>query len=120
MKTLICMVMLTALGIGTPASAQTSAQTVKLEYFSPSELNSRMLDRRAVEAVIWGLPLVGEDAVKQAAFRDGKANYNDIVWWPKGGGWKNQSPTPNVNTRYIYWFINTRQDGPVVVEVPPA
>jgi hypothetical protein len=18
---------------------------------------------------------------------------NDIVWWPKGGGWKNQSPT---------------------------
>jgi len=26
--------------------------------------------------------------VKQAAFRDGKANYNDIVWWPKGGGWK--------------------------------
>ena len=120
MKTLICMVMLTALGIGTPASAQTSAQTAKPEHFSPSELNSRMLDRRAVEAVIWGLPLVGEDAVKQAAFRDGKANYNDIVWWPKGGGWKNQSPTPNVNTRYIYWFINTRQDGPVVVEVPPA
>ena len=58
--------------------------------------------------------------MKQAAFRDGKANYNDIVWWPKGGGWKNQSPTPNVNTRYMYFFINTRQDGPVVVEMPPA
>ena len=69
---------------------------------------------------IWGLPLVGEDAVKQAAFRDGKAKYNDIVWWPKGGGWKNQSPTPNVNTRYMYFFINTRQDGPVVVELPQA
>ena len=57
--------------------------------------------------------------MKQAAFRDGKASYNDIVWWPKGGGWKNQSPTPNVNTRYMYFFINTRQDGPVVVENPP-
>ena len=67
-----------------------------------------------------GAPLVGEDTVKQAYFRDGKANYNDIVWWPKGGGWKNQSPTPNVNTRYMYFFINTRQDGPVVVELPPA
>ncbi|MGB4856424.1 MAG: hypothetical protein WBP37_13010, partial [Candidatus Dechloromonas phosphoritropha] len=100
MKTLICIVMLTALGIGIPASAQTA----KPEHFSPSELNSRMLDRRAVEAVIWGLPLVGQHAVRQAAFRDGKANYNDIVWWPKGS-WKNQSPTPNVNTRYIYWFI---------------
>ena len=74
----------------------------------------------AWSAVIWGLPLVGEDAVKQAAFRDGKATYNDIVWWPKGGGWKNQSPTPNVNTRYMYFFINTKQDGPVVVELPPA
>jgi hypothetical protein len=84
------------------------------------DLVSRTVYRRAVDAVIWGLPLVGEDAVKQAAFRDGKANYNDIVWWPKGGGWKNQSPTPNVNTRYMYFFINTQKDGPVVVDIPPA
>src|SRR5258705_4644642 len=84
------------------------------------ELASRTVYRRAVDAVIWGLPLVGEDTVKQAAFRDGKASYNDIVWWPNGGGWKNQSPTPNVNTRYMYFFINTRLDGPVVVEIPPA
>ena len=88
--------------------------------FSSEELNRRTLERRAVDAVIWGLPLVSEDAVKQAALHDGKATYNDIVWWPKGGGWKNQSPTPNVNTRYMYFFINTKQDGPVVVELPPA
>jgi hypothetical protein len=87
---------------------------------TPEELADRTIYRRAVDAVIWGLPLVGEDMVKQAYFRDGKANYNDIVWWPKGGGWKNQSPTPNVNTRYMYFFINTRLDGPVVVELPPA
>jgi hypothetical protein len=98
-----------ASGPGTHAQSSTSA-----------ELNRRTVQRRAVDAVIWGLPLVGEDAVKQAAFRDGKANYNDIVWWPKGGGWKNQSPTPNVNTRYMYFFINTKKDGPVVVDLPPA
>jgi hypothetical protein len=79
-----------------------------------------MIFRRAVDAVIWGLPLVGQDTVKQAAFRDGKATYNDIVWWPQGGNWKNQSPTPNVNTRYMYFFINTKVDGPVVVELPDA
>jgi hypothetical protein len=94
---------------------QTSA-----EDLSPKALQQRMVERRAVDAVIWGLPLVGEDAVKKAYFRDGKAKFNDIVWWPKGGGWKNQSPTPNVNTRYMYFFINTKQDGPVVVELPPA
>ncbi|MCS3894316.1 hypothetical protein M2171_003449 [Bradyrhizobium japonicum USDA 38] len=87
---------------------------------TPKELAGRTVYRRAVDAVIWGLPLVGEDTVKQAAFRDGKADYDDIVWWPKGGGWKNQSPTPNVNTRYMYFFINTKQNGPTVVELPPA
>jgi hypothetical protein len=56
---------------------------------SPTALQQRVVERRAVDAVIWGLPLVGEDAVKQAYFRDGKAKLNDIVWWPKGGGWKN-------------------------------
>jgi hypothetical protein len=84
------------------------------------ELTARTFHRRAVDAVIWGLPLVGEEFVRQAYFRDGKAKFNDIVWWPKGGDWKNQSPTPNVNTRYMYFFINTKQDGPVVVELPPA
>lgn len=93
---------------------QASAQDL-----SPAALQQRMTERRAVDAVIWGLPLVSEYAVKQAAFHDGKANYNDIVWWSKGS-WKNQSPTPNVNTRYMYFFINTKQDGPVVVELPPA
>jgi hypothetical protein len=62
---------------------------------------------------------VSEYRVKQASFRGGKAKYNDLVWWPKGG-WMNQSPTPNVNTRYMYFFINTKLDGPVVVELPPA
>ena len=103
-----------ALGFGVACPAS-QAQTL-----TGGELERRTVERRAVDAVIWGLPLVGEDAVKQAAFRDGKAKYNDIVWWPKGGGWKNQSPTPNVNTRYMYFFINTKHDGPVVVELPPA
>jgi hypothetical protein len=66
----------------------TAAQNTK--PLTSEELNRRTVERRAVDAVIWGLPLVGEDSVKQAYFRDGKANYNDIVWWPKGGGWKNR------------------------------
>ena len=98
---------------GSPAAGEGPAPSSK-------DLNGRLVYRRAVDAVIWGLPLVGEYTVKQAYFRDGKANYNDIVWWPKGGSWKNQSPTPNVNTRYMYFFINTQMDGPVVVDLPPA
>jgi len=99
--------------------ATQSATAQNTTTFASKELANRTVYRRAVDAVIWGLPLVGEDTVKQAAFRDGKANFNDIVWWRKGS-WKNQSPTPNVNTRYMYFFINTKRDGPVVVELPSA
>ena len=37
------------------------------ERLTPKELANRTVYRRAVDAVIWGLPLVGEDTVKQAA-----------------------------------------------------
>ena len=39
-------------------------------------------NEKLLSVIIWALPLVSEDSVKQAAFRDGKASYNDIVWWP--------------------------------------
>jgi hypothetical protein len=48
--------------------------------FTPEELTSQTMHRRAVDAAIWGLPLVSEDLMKQAYFRDGKAKYNDIIW----------------------------------------
>jgi hypothetical protein len=66
-----------------------------------------MIERRAVDAVIWGMPIVSLDAMRQAYFRDGKAKYGDIIWWPKGNDWKNQSLTPNTSLRYLYIFLNT-------------
>jgi hypothetical protein len=80
----------------------------------------RMIERRAVDAVIWGMPIVSLDAMRQAYFRDGKAKYGDIIWWPKGNDWKNQSLTPNTSLRYLYIFLNTKDDGPVVLDLPPA
>ena len=88
--------------------------------FSSSELQSRLVARRAVDAVIWGVPIVSLDMMRQAYFRDGKASYNDIIWWPNGATWKNQSLATNSIVRYIYLFSNTKNDGPVVVELPPA
>ena len=94
------------------AVAQEAAQ------FSWQELTQRTVHRRAVDAVIWGQPIVSFDAMRQAYLRDGKANYNDVIWWPKGAGWMNQSLTVNTSVRYLYLFFNTRIDGPVVLELP--
>jgi hypothetical protein len=54
------------------------------QELSPAELQQRMIERRAVDAVIWGMPIISLDAMRQAYFRDGKAKYDDIIWWPKG------------------------------------
>jgi hypothetical protein len=110
---------LSALIIGLLLVSQ-SATAQSTKHFTSEQLDNQTVYRRAVDAAIWGLPLVSLDAMRQAYFRDAKAKYNDIIWWPKGGGWKNQSLTVNTSVRYMYFFCNTRDDGPIVVELPPA
>jgi hypothetical protein len=97
-----------------------SATAQSTKPITAEQLASQTVYRRAVDAAIWGMPLVSLDAMRQAYFRDAKARYNDIIWWPKGSGWKNQSLTVNTSVRYMYFFCNTREDGPVVVDLPPA
>ena len=41
--------------------------------FTSEELNHRTIERRAVDAIIWGVPIVSLDVMRQAYFRDGKA-----------------------------------------------
>src|SRR5271166_5642311 len=86
--------------------------------FTHQELKSRTVARRAVDTVIWGVPAVTLDMMRQAYLRDAKAKYNDIVWWPKGSDWMNQSLDTDTSVRYMYFFCNTKTDGPVVVEIP--
>ena len=98
------------------------AQEKTSQTFSPAEFTERTLQRRAVEAVIWGMPAVNYDLMFQAMVRDAKAGAgsNKIVYWSRPFGWKNQTLTPNPDTIYLMPFINTKDVGPVVLEIPPA
>lgn len=78
------------------------------QKFSSAELNRRTIERRAVEAAIWGMPLINFDALREAFFRDSKANYGDIIYWSRPGSWKLQCLTPNTTVRYVFSFTNTR------------
>ncbi|MHC4414887.1 MAG: DUF1214 domain-containing protein [Planctomycetota bacterium] len=77
-----------------------------------------MFHHRAVDAVVWAMPLLNFKG-----FRDGHAavgiGYNDIAYHSKVQNWKFQTATPNDTTPYVnfYWSI---EDGPVVVEIPPS
>jgi hypothetical protein len=90
-----------------------------LSNFSAELLARRTLERRAVEAAIWGLPLVSVDAMRQAFLRDARAKYNDIAYLSRQADWRFRIPAPNASSWYVYiplWL----KAGPVVVDLPPA
>ena len=61
---LICLALASALSAILTVSA--FAQEKNLKAFSPAELTQRTLHRRAVEAVIWGMPAVNAELMFQA------------------------------------------------------
>jgi hypothetical protein len=90
--------------------------------FTSTDLANRTLHRRAVEAVIWGTPAVNFDRMYQAMVHNAKAGEgsNKIVYWSRLFDWKNQTLTPNPDSIYFMPFFNTKDVGPIVLEVPPA
>jgi hypothetical protein len=92
----------------------------KAQEFSAEELARRTLERRAVEAVIWGMPAVNYDLMYQAAVHEAKGGFNQIIYWSRLPDWKIQTLTPNPDAIYLTPFINTKDAGPVVLEIPPA
>src|SRR5215813_8947737 len=65
------------------------------------------------------MPIVNFDLMYQAALRL-KAAFNQIVYWSALPDWKNQTLTPNPDVIYLMPFINTKDVGPMVLEIPPA
>jgi hypothetical protein len=86
--------------------------------FSADELARRTVERRAVEAVIWGMPAVNTDLMYQAMLKLG-GKPNQIVYWSRLLDWRNQTLTPNPDVIYLMAFFNTK-DGPIVIQIPPA
>jgi hypothetical protein len=87
---------------------------------SPVDLMERTVHRRAVEAVIWGMPAVNYDLMYQALVREARGTFNQIAYWSRLPDWKIQTLTPNPDAIYLTPFINTKDAGPVVLEIPPA
>ena len=68
------------------------------------------------------MPAVNFDLMYQAMIRDAKARAgsNKVVYWSKLSDWKNQTLTPNPDAVYFMPFFDTKDVGPVVLEIPPA
>lgn len=93
-------------------------QLARAADLATEEITKRGVERRAVEAVIWGIPIVNFDRMLQAAIQNGGAA-NQVIYWSQPVNWKNQTLTPNPDTIYLNPFYDTRK-GPMVLEIPPA
>lgn len=90
------------------------------ESFTPQQLTERAIHRRAVEAVIWGMPAVNYDLMLQEMLTKTPGKVNQVIYWGRPLDWHNQTLTPNPDTLYFMAFFNTKDVGPIVVEVPPG
>jgi hypothetical protein len=89
------------------------------QSFSADDLARRAIERRAVEAVIWGMPVVNYDLMRQEMLDTTDAEVNQLVYWGRPLDWMNQTLTPNPDTLYFMACFDT-SDGPIVIEIPPA
>jgi hypothetical protein len=64
------------------------------QELSAGELASRAIARRAVKAVIWGMPAVNYDLMYQEMLKLG-GKPNQIVYWSRLPNWRNQTLTAN-------------------------
>jgi hypothetical protein len=88
--------------------------------FRSADLHARTIQRRAVEAVIWGMPVVNYDLMLQEMLNKTAGRVNQVVYWGRPLDWHNQTLTPNPDTLYFMAFYNTRDVGPVVIDIPPG
>jgi hypothetical protein len=96
-----------------------SLTAARAQPLSPNELATRNIERRAVEAMIWGMPAVNTDLMLQAMLKSTKAKVNEVVYWSRPVNWKNQTLTPNPDSIYFMSFWNVKDD-PIVIDIPPA
>jgi hypothetical protein len=101
-------------------SRKTAAATLEYPEFPSEDLARRLIERRAVEAVIWGMPAVNTDLMLQEMLTKTSGRVNQILYWSRPLDWKNQTLTPNPDSIYFMAFFDTTDAGPIVLEVPPA
>src|SRR5215467_12491926 len=107
-------VILIALMLPLVSAAPASAQAL-----SAGELNNRLMESRAVEAVIWGIPAVNYDLMRQEMLTKTSGKVGQVIYWGRPLDPHNQTLTPNPDALYFMVFFNTK-DGPVVLDLPPG
>ena len=93
--------------------------TAQAQSPSADGLSQQLIHSRAIEAVIWGMPAVNYDLMRQEMLTKTAGKVGQVIYWGHPLDSKNQTLTPNPDALYFMVFINTK-NGPVVLDLPPG
>jgi hypothetical protein len=84
-----------------------------------ADVKDRMVERRAIEAAVWGMPIVNYQAMRDGFKRDAGVGFNVVAYNSRVQTWRMRVTTNNNTTPYTLIFWNVK-DGPVVVDIPAS
>ena len=67
-----------------------AAASANAQQSPDDDLARRAIERRAIEAINWGMPAVNFDLMLQAMITSAKGKPNQIVYWSRLQNWKIQ------------------------------
>ncbi|KAF0811983.1 hypothetical protein IGB42_03525 [Andreprevotia sp. IGB-42] len=83
-------------------------------------LQDELLFQRAVQSYIWALPALNMYGMKEGSERTFGKGYNVLPIWKERLNAKTLVTTPNSDVIYAMGYLDLKEDGPMVIEVPPG
>src|SRR5438309_238880 len=83
-------------------------------------LKDEMVFQRAVQSYIWALPALNMYGMKEGSEKVFGKGYNILPIWKQRLNAKTLITTPNSDVIYALGYLDLKDDGPMVIEVPPG
>ncbi|AZG15961.1 MULTISPECIES: DUF1254 domain-containing protein [Cupriavidus] len=83
-------------------------------------LQDELYFQRAVQSYIWALPALNMYGMKEGSEKTFGKGYNVLPIWKDRLNAKTRVTTPNSDVIYAMGYLDLKEDGPMVIEVPPG
>src|SRR5271170_940530 len=87
---------------------------------SVAEFKDELLFERGVQAYLWALPALNMYAMKEGSEKVFGGGYNVLPIFKERLNAKTLVTTPNSDVIYAMGYVDLKEDGPLVIEVPPG
>ncbi|MBN9139033.1 MAG: DUF1254 domain-containing protein [Phyllobacterium sp.] len=85
-----------------------------------SRLQDELLFQRAVQTYLWALPALNMYGMKEGSEKKFGKGYNVLPIFKRRLDAKTLITTPNSDVIYALGYLDLKEDGPMVIEVPPG